>query len=195
MVARRGACGGGWRQRRPEPARQAYSKSAHPAALNDYARDKPYACDLGWRAETLWRTPVSGPAARIDPEPAELCEAGRERLLEPDEEIPRQELAAVRMTGQLQVEAGAVCRSGRARLMREQHFGTCVARRAGECCVRVAAMRCVVVMGAEIGDAREHERCALVVEDDVLVDENVEPKPAQLADPCAARPSSTRGCP
>ena len=68
--------------------------------LTGLARDKPYARDLGRRAETLWRTPVSGPAARIDPEPAELCEAGRERLLEPDEEIPRQELAAVRMTGQ-----------------------------------------------------------------------------------------------
>src|SRR5512146_1717000 len=61
--------------------------------------------DLGRCAEALRWTPVAGAAARVDPQPAEPCEAGGERLLEAHEQVPRQELPPVRVARELQVES------------------------------------------------------------------------------------------
>ncbi len=67
-------------------------------------------------------------------------QAGRERLLKAHEQIPRPELAAVRVTGELQIEAGRGCRRRRARLMREQDARTGIV---GASCIAAAgSLRC-----------------------------------------------------
>ena len=48
-------------------------------------------------AQAFGRPPITGAATRINPQILELCETGRERLLQGDKEIPREELAAVCM--------------------------------------------------------------------------------------------------
>ena len=83
-----------------------------------------------------------------------------ERLLQANEEIPRQELAAVGVAGELQVEAGGGCSGRAARLVREDDAHRSVGRAAGERAGGVADVGAVEVAGAEVGDAADDERCA-----------------------------------
>src|SRR5688500_3373470 len=62
--------------------------------------------DLAWRSQPLGRPPVSGAAAGVDPHLLQPGQARGEWLLEAHEQIPWPELAAVRVSGDLQVEAG-----------------------------------------------------------------------------------------
>src|SRR3569623_1455809 len=71
-----------------------------------HAGHKAHTGDLRRCAKALRRSPVTGAAARVYPQSVQACEAGGERLLNPHEEVPWEELAAVRVTRQLQREAG-----------------------------------------------------------------------------------------
>src|SRR5690242_16730093 len=93
------------------------------------------------RKQTLGRSPVAGTAAGVDPQAAEPVQPGGEWLLQPYEEIPRKELPAVRMTGELQVISRRFGCGRRARLVREQHSERRTRRGAGDRGVRIAAMR------------------------------------------------------
>jgi hypothetical protein len=55
--------------------------------------------DLRGGPQTLRRSPIAGAATRVDPQAVQPCETGREWLLETHKEIPREELAAVRVAG------------------------------------------------------------------------------------------------
>src|SRR5579883_1530172 len=81
---------------------------------------QPYPRDLRRYAQALGRAPVAAAAAGVDPQAPEPVKARRKRLLQPHEEIPRPELAAMRVARQLQVEAGVRGRRCRARLMCEE---------------------------------------------------------------------------
>src|SRR6185436_20412215 len=107
---------------------------------------------------------------------------GGERLLQANEEVPGQELAAVRVARELEVEAGRLGGGGAARLVREQKANG-AGRAAGERGHRVARRGPVEVGGAEIGDAGHDEPRVAAADDGVLVEEDGEAEPAQLAHP------------
>jgi hypothetical protein len=65
--------------------------------------------------------------------------AGVERLVEAHEEVPRHELAAVRVARKLEVDAGVLCLERGAGLMREQDAND-VLGRPGERAMRIARM-------------------------------------------------------
>src|SRR5262245_2150468 len=88
--------------------------------------------DLRRRAETFRRPPVTGAAARIDPELVQPREPGREWLLETHEEHPRPELTAVRVSRELQIEARSSRGCRAARLMCQQYLRAGIWRRASE---------------------------------------------------------------
>ena len=94
----------------------------------------------------------------------------RKRLLEAHEEIPRHELAAVRMPGKLEIVACGLRGQGRARLVGEQH-ADCI-RGAGDRVSGMAGMRRVEAAGIEIGDAGHDHLRAVVLKNDVFIDEN-----------------------
>ncbi len=68
-------------------------------------------------------------------------QAGGERLLKPNEVIPRPELAAVRMAGELKIEARGGCRRRRSRLVREQDARARICRRVLNRTLRIAPLR------------------------------------------------------
>src|SRR5712664_1207432 len=92
--------------------------------------------DLRRDPETHRRSPIPRAAASVDPHAAEAVEPRDERLLQAHQEVPRPELPAVRVTGQLQLVAGGLRESSGARLVREQHLRG-VSRRAFGCRVRI----------------------------------------------------------
>ena len=77
-------------------------------------------------------------------------QAGGERLLQPDEEVPGPELAAVGVTAELEVEAYDLGRIGAARLVLEQEpdaaFGLPTSAERG-----ALSLGAVEVTGAEVG--------------------------------------------
>ena len=82
---------------------------------------------------------------------------GGERLLQADEEVPGQELAAVGVTAELEVEARGLRRGGAARLVREQDSQCGAGRAADERGARIAGLVAVEVAGAEIGDTGDDQ--------------------------------------
>src|SRR5436190_18141626 len=85
--------------------------------------------DLRRDPESHRRSPIPRAAASVDPHAAEAMESRDERLLQAHEKIPRPELAAVRVPGELQLVARGFRERRRARLMGEEHLRR-VARRA-----------------------------------------------------------------
>src|SRR2546427_10723033 len=84
--------------------------------------DQANECDLRRNPESHRRSPIPGAAAGVDPHAAEAVEPRDERLLQAHQEIPRPELAAVRVPGELQLVAGrlrGICGAG---LVREQNL-------------------------------------------------------------------------
>src|SRR3954454_7495948 len=141
--------------------------------------------DLGRRAEPFRWTPVPRTAAGVDPQLTEPVQARGKRLLQLDEEIPREELTAVRVARQLQVEArggGSRCRTW---LMCEQELYARTRGSAGQSSHRVAALGLVEMMRAVIGDTGDDDVRAPVLEHHMLVHQHAHAEPAQLSDPCA----------
>src|SRR5262245_53328983 len=66
---------------------------------------KADAGDLGRDAEAHGRAPVARAAIDVHPGASEAMQPRGERLLQPHEQVPGPELAAVRVAGELQVEA------------------------------------------------------------------------------------------
>src|SRR6185312_15745402 len=121
--------------------------------MPELCRDQPQACDFRRHAEPLRRPPVARAATHVHPQMIEPMQPGGERLLEPHEQIPRPELAAVRVTRELQIEArrrGGRCR---ARLMSEQQLCTCAKRRAREGRAGIAALSRVEHVSAVVRHA------------------------------------------
>src|SRR6266704_5117470 len=96
--------------------------------------------DLRRDPETHRRSPIPRAAASVNPHAAEAIEPRDERLLQAYEEVPRPELAAVRVPGELQLVAGGFRGSSGARLVREQHLRR-VLRRAFRRRARIAPVR------------------------------------------------------
>src|SRR5207253_725258 len=105
--------------------------------------------DLAVDAEARRRSPVARAAADVEPCPADAMEAGDDRLEEADDEVEREELAAVRVAGELKADAEAIGGAGRLRAMRQQDFER-LRRRTRERGVGIARMR---VAADRIGDA------------------------------------------
>jgi hypothetical protein len=88
----------------------------------------------------------------------------------------------MRVTGELDIEAGIRCDGSRAWLMCEQNLQR---NRRGRVRCRdwVAAMRGIVVMRALVSDAAEQQRLPIVPQDGVLVEQYVQPEAAPLVHP------------
>ena len=97
-----------------------------------------------------------------------------ERLLEAHEQIPRPELAAMRMTRELQIKTRGRRSRRRARLMSEQYLRRRVRRSPPERGNRIAALLGIEMMRAEVRHAGYHEWRALVSHDDMLVQQHVQ---------------------
>src|SRR5882762_2687882 len=78
--------------------------------------------DLRRDPETHRRSPIPRAAASVDPHAAEAVEPRDERLLQAHQEIPRPELPAVRVPGELQLVAGRLRGICGARLVGEQNL-------------------------------------------------------------------------
>src|SRR5438132_126436 len=76
--------------------------------------------DLRRDPETHRRSPKPRAAASVNPHAAEAVQPRDERLLQAHEEVPRPELAAMRVPGELQLVAGGFRGIRGARLVREQ---------------------------------------------------------------------------
>src|SRR5882724_789940 len=68
--------------------------------------DQPDERDLRRNPEPHRRPPIPGAAAGVDPQAAEAVQPRGEGLLQAHQEIPRPELPAVRMPGELELVAG-----------------------------------------------------------------------------------------
>ncbi len=121
--------------------------------------------DLRRNPESHRRSPVPRAAADVDPHAAEAIQPRDERLLQAHQKIPRPELPAVRVPGELQLVA-RVCRRA-------------LGRR-----VRIALVRGIVMVGGVVGHARHRQRRPVVIQDDVLVDEHPRAQALELTDPC-----------
>ena len=82
---------------------------------------------------------------------------GSERLLEAHEQIPRPELAAVRVPRELQIEAGGGRRSRGAWLMGEQYLRPRIGRRTPKRGDRVTALLWIEMVRAVVGHARDDQ--------------------------------------
>src|SRR5947208_15627821 len=76
-----------------------------PRASLALRRNQPQVCDLRRRTEPQRRSPVARAAADVYPKRFDAVQPRRDGLLQANEKRPGQELAAVRMAGELQVEA------------------------------------------------------------------------------------------
>ena len=84
---------------------------------------------------------------------------------------------------QLNVEPGALGGLGAARLVRQEQPHRCVGRRAGQCGVRVAAVRRIEVVGRVVGHAGQHQAGCAPAQHHVLVHQDAQPQAAQRRDP------------
>jgi hypothetical protein len=96
-------------------------------------------------------------------------QAGRERLLEPYEQIPRPELSAVRMPGKLKIETRAGRRRGGTRLVGEEYAGCRVRRRSPQRGHGVTPLLGIEMMRAEVRYSGDHEGRTSMPNDDVLI--------------------------
>src|SRR5690242_11921582 len=88
-------------------------KRSRRLACLDQAKQR----DLRRRAKALGRAPVARSAAHVHPHVVQPMQACRERLLQRNEEIPRKELATMRVAGQLELVARLHRRDGATGLM------------------------------------------------------------------------------
>src|SRR5258708_9383764 len=65
--------------------------------------DESNQCDLRWNTKPHRRPPITRTAIDVDPHAAQPIQTRGERLLQAHEKIPRPELPAVRVSGQLKV--------------------------------------------------------------------------------------------
>ncbi len=75
--------------------------------------------DFRWNAQAVGRSPVAGAAAHVNPKIPQTMQSGGERLEVAYEKIPGPELTAMRVPGDLNVEAGAGRGIRRTRLVRQ----------------------------------------------------------------------------
>ena len=106
-----------------------------------------------------------------------------ERLLQPCEEVPRPELAAVGMARELKMEAPSYGRHRTARLVCEQQPQGRAERRAMTRGLGIAAMGDVEVVCAVVGDASNHNVIAIVPQHDMFVEQHPYVQAPQLGDP------------
>src|SRR5258708_25803944 len=119
-------------------------------------------------AEALRRTPIARAAADVDPEIVEAMQARGKRLQQLHYKIPRKELTAVRVSGELQVEAGLRRGESGLWLVREQNLDTRPRRRTCDGRGGVAAVRGSEMMCAVVGFARDPKRSAAFFRPNVL---------------------------
>src|ERR1700722_9503272 len=147
------------------------------------ACDQAQTRNLRWRGDPNWRSPVTGAAARVDPQVVQLLESGYKRLLQTHEEIPRQELPAVRMSGQLQREARLRCFRRTTRLVGQQQAEPDVDGCAKHGFGRVAAMRGVEAPRAVVGHAGHDRARAIMLHHNMLVHQYGQSEPTKFGDP------------
>ncbi len=145
-------------------------------------RDQADERDLRRDPETHRRSPIPRAAADVDPHAAEAIQPRDERLLQAHQEIPRPELPAVRVPGELQLVACGFRERSGARLVGEQNLRR-VLRRPFRRCARIALVRGIVMVGGVVRDAGHRQRRPVVIQDDVLVDEHARAQALELADP------------
>lgn len=114
-----------------------------------------------------------------------------ERLLQPYEEVPGPELAAVGMARKLKVEAQSDGRHRTARLVCEQQPQGRAERRAMNRGLGIAAMGDVEVVRAVVGDAGNHHVTAIVPQHDMFVEQNPHVQAPQLGEPVTATMSAS----
>src|SRR5262245_54909198 len=146
---------------------------------------QPQIRNLRRRAKPLRGSPIAGAAADVDPEPVQSMEPGRERMEKAHDEIPREELSAVRMAGELQVEPGPRRRKRGSWLVREQHPDPGVARRTHQSRDRIAALRGIEIACSVVGDSGDYHRRAAMLKHDVLVHEDGDSEAAHFLHPGA----------
>src|SRR3569833_152475 len=145
--------------------------------------DETQQCDFRRRAEAIRRAPVSCAATDVDPQAIQAMQPRGEWLLKAYKQIPGPELAAVSMTGELQIETRTGRGQRRAGLVSEQDFCARICRGAGKCSSRVATLRGVEMMSAVVRDSGHDERSASMSYDDVLVQEHAQPQAPELRHP------------
>src|SRR2546427_1270160 len=99
--------------------------------------DQANECDLRRNPESHRWSPIPRAAAGVDPHAAEAIQPRDERLLQAHQKIPRPELPAMRVPGELQLVAGRFRERSGARLVGEENLRR-VRRRAPGCRVRIA---------------------------------------------------------
>ena len=132
-------------------------------------------CDLGRCTESFRRAPVSSPSTRIDPKGLQTIQPSSERLLQSNEEIPRPELPAVRVAGELQLKARLQRGCGGSRLMRQQNSHDIIWSR-GNGGRGIAAVRFIEMMSAVIRDSGDHQRAVVVLQDHMLIEQDLTPR-------------------
>ena len=85
----------------------------------------------------------------------------------------------------LQVEAGAGGRGRRVGLVRKQDLSSGMGRGTAQRRNRVAVLIRIKVMGAQVRDAGEYQRSAIMIQDHMLVLENLQPETLDFSSPGA----------
>src|SRR5258708_16664093 len=112
--------------------------------------------------ETLRRTTIARAAADVDPEIVEAMQARGKRLQQLHYKIPRKELTAVRVSGELQVEAGLRRGESGLWLVREQNLDTRPRRRTCDGRGGSPALPGIETMCAAVGCARDPNSLSVV---------------------------------
>jgi len=110
-------------------------------------------------------------------------QTGRERLLEPYEQVPRPELPTVRMPGKLEVETRGGRRGGGTRLMSEQDSRCRIGRRTQERGHGVAALLGIEMMRAEVRYPGDYQGRPSVPNDHVLIQKHAQSQSRELRRP------------
>src|SRR4051812_4483977 len=131
-----------------------------------------------------WRSPVTGAATDVEPRASDFVQTCDDRLEELDDVVKREELSAMRVAGQLKIDAQfRRCRCG-LWTMRQQHFdciGGCVEERE----LRVALVR---VATDGIRDSGEDDSRAVAFYDAMCILQKDESQLLDFAYPFARSP-------